>query len=184
MILGFSTRFPKNKGALTGKKTSFPEKIWYSITSEVGIDDDEYEKWHGEEGILHLNMGNNFNDSLFSSLNPKHHTIRKDPKNRWVEGKDIHFNIDVRKKSQFQFAPVINVKSTQKIEIKVVDDAPAVAYTRNGKTLGVFVDGRRLKIYEIDQLATNDGFDNTLDFFEWFNEDFTGKIIHWTELKY
>lgn len=34
------------------------------------------------------------------------------------------------------------------------------------------------------QLAQNDGFDTIEEFFEYFNEDFTGKIIHWTGLRY
>ena len=34
------------------------------------------------------------------------------------------------------------------------------------------------------QLAINDGFESLKHFFEYFNEDFEGKIIHWTDLKY
>ena len=33
-------------------------------------------------------------------------------------------------------------------------------------------------------LARNDGFDSIQAFFEWFKEDFEGKIIHWTDLRY
>lgn len=28
------------------------------------------------------------------------------------------------------------------------------------------------------------GFDSVKDFFRYFNKDFKGKIIHWTDLKY
>jgi len=33
-------------------------------------------------------------------------------------------------------------------------------------------------------LARNDGFESVDDFFKWFNADFQGKIIHWTDFKY
>lgn len=36
----------------------------------------------------------------------------------------------------------------------------------------------------IEKIAINDGFDSVDDFFSWFKDDFTGKIIHWTNLKY
>jgi hypothetical protein len=36
----------------------------------------------------------------------------------------------------------------------------------------------------VEVLARNDGFATVKDFFEWFSEDYTGKIIHWTELRY
>ena len=41
--------------------------------------------------------------------------------------------------------------------------------------------------YGLDQmetLAIADGFDSIEDFFKYFTNDFTGKIIHWTDLKY
>lgn len=34
------------------------------------------------------------------------------------------------------------------------------------------------------KLAINDGFESIDDFFNYFNEDTTGKIIHWTDLEY
>ena len=33
-------------------------------------------------------------------------------------------------------------------------------------------------------LVQNDGFASISDFFKFFNKDYTGKIIHWTDLKY
>lgn len=36
----------------------------------------------------------------------------------------------------------------------------------------------------VEVLAKNDGFSGVKEFFEWFSEDFKGKIIHWTDLKY
>lgn len=37
---------------------------------------------------------------------------------------------------------------------------------------------------KIKELAINDGFDTIDQFFSWFGWDFTGYIIHWTDLKY
>ena len=34
------------------------------------------------------------------------------------------------------------------------------------------------------ELAKNDGFESVEDFFAYFNKDFKGKIIHWTDLQY
>ena len=48
----------------------------------------------------------------------------------------------------------------------------------------IYVDGRKLEPEETFRLMTNDGFDSPEDFFEWFDEDFEGKIIHWTHFKY
>lgn len=36
----------------------------------------------------------------------------------------------------------------------------------------------------IRHLATNDGFDSVSDFLTYFNDHFTGQIVHWTNLKY
>ena len=33
-------------------------------------------------------------------------------------------------------------------------------------------------------LVQNDGFASISDFLKFFNKDYTGKIIHWTDLKY
>jgi len=41
-----------------------------------------------------------------------------------------------------------------------------------------------MSLWEIERLAENDGFNTASDFLEWFDHDFTGKIIHWTDYKY
>lgn len=48
----------------------------------------------------------------------------------------------------------------------------------------IYVDNKLLKISEMIKLAHNDGFDLLYQFIEWFNKDFEGKIIHWTNFKY
>ena len=123
---------------------------------------------------------------------PKLHTIREDKNNRWKAGNLIHPVVKNRTPQRFQFMPTINCVSTQKIEIK---------YTRSGENseTRVLVDGKYFyfrsvnknnellsssNIFEMQKLAINDGFRNIDDFFEYFKTDFTGKIIHWTDLKY
>ena len=83
-----------------------------------------------------------------------------------------------RTKNRFQFAPVLECKAVQEIQI-VYDLQEECDYARS-----VYVDGDELYEKEIEKLALNDGFDSIPHFFQWFNDDFKGKIIHWTELKY
>jgi len=33
-------------------------------------------------------------------------------------------------------------------------------------------------------LSANDGFDSVEQFFQWFDKDFKGKLIHWTDYEY
>jgi hypothetical protein len=94
---------------------------------------------------------------------------------------EIHFYVGSRTKNAFQFAPEVECKSVQKIEIK---------YTYPQSKIGTFecihvlVDDRVLSYDEIEILAKNDGFDSFGHFCKWFNVDFKGKIIHWTDLRY
>lgn len=121
--------------------------------------------------------------------NSKIHTIRQDVKKRWKVGMKIHFVINNRTKNRFQFAPVLEVKKIQEIEIKYVESKH---YKIN---IGVFVDGQMIgnafgndEIESYDNtlltLALNDGFKDVQSFFDWFKEDFTGRLIHWTDLSY
>lgn len=101
----------------------------------------------------------------------KTHTIREDKNNRWQAGVKIDFFINPRTKNMFRFAPVLPVVSIQFISIK-----PAIKE--------VCIDGHYLSSSEKVQVAQNDGFDTIEDFFAYFNTDFVGKIIHWTDLRY
>ncbi|MFY0714108.1 hypothetical protein J1D01_10555 [Seonamhaeicola sp. NFXS20] len=165
MTLGFSQY-------INGKSTYFPEKIWAGIKDhEVSVELSNY-----------LNSPYSTGKSILD-VKPKYHTIREDKNNRWQPGKQIHFVINNRTKNRLQFAPIIKVKSIQKIVIK--PDCRFVEY--EGTELiqsPVIVDNRSLKASEIKTLAINDGFDSVDDFFTWFNKGFTGKIIHWTNLNY
>lgn len=85
-----------------------------------------------------------------------------------------------------RFAPRVPVVTVQKIDINWCDNP----YNDNLNPV-VWIDD--LIFYDKEfstgedkmrQLAQNDGFETTEDFFAYFNEDFTGKIIHWTDKKY
>ncbi|MCZ2414657.1 MAG: hypothetical protein LC136_10430 [Burkholderiales bacterium] len=120
----------------------------------------------------------------------KIHTIRIDAHDRWKPDMKIHFATGVRTKKYRQFKSG-ECKSTQLIEIK----------HRGGKYMmldfdnetGVWIDGElKFTITGIihngtgfmNTLAKNDGFKDYNEFFKWFNKDFKGKIIHWTNYRY
>lgn len=169
MTLSFSTQ-------INGEPNFFIEKIWCGLLKNETVDELEYpnhicnfsdrfgRKWDGIENDLPIICA------------PKIHTIRADKKDRWKVGNKIHFVINNRTKNRFQFAPVIPVKSIQKIEI--------VYWMGCGDYPAVVIDGQSLKNSDVETLAKNDGFDSVEDFFSWFNSDFKGKIIHWTDYSY
>lgn len=108
----------------------------------------------------------------------KIHTIRKQT-TRWKPGKKIHFAIGIRTKDYKCFKEGV-CKSVQDIEIRYVNpdsDYPAV-----------WIDGKEHRVFHrpcvLLQLAMNDGFKNLEDFFTWFDADFSGILIHWTNRKY
>lgn len=105
----------------------------------------------------------------------KIHTIREDKNERWHTGKLIHFATGVRTKEYDNFLKD-TCKSVQEIEID---------YTRT--LLGeptIKIDGKELVHTDVVKLFLNDGFESMEDFLKWFNKDFKGKIIHWTNFKY
>ena len=180
MILPFSTQ-------LNGKPTYFVEKIWDGLLRHVVKRDFEY--------IAHLNSHENQFGKHWDYLpeekgrmtNPKIHTIREDKKERWKPGTKIDFFINCRKKNMFRFAPVLPVVSVQKVEIVWVElfgKKVAHVFIEDNFFAKVKFDGDLIVKGDMLQLALNDGFDSIEDFFAYFNEDFTGKLIHWTDLKY
>ena len=61
----------------------------------------------------------------------------------------------------------------QKISIKFINEK-----------LTVKIDGGILNPREIETLAINDGFENSEEFFCFFNKDYQGEILHFTKLRY
>lgn len=161
MNLGFTQ-------VINGKPNHFINKIWLGISINKLTTISEYQN----SRMAHYDkFGKDWANS--NSDKPKIHTIRIDEKNNWKSGKNIHFIINNRTKNRFQFAPVLKCKSVQEIIISHTD---SLKY--------VHINGNCLTESEVEILAINDGFDSLVDFFQYFNKDFKGKIIHWTDVKY
>ena len=170
MILPFSTQ-------MNGKPTYFVEKIWQSLNHFQLVNVEEFFKFLDQlepKKMIDLK----YLDNQFGHKDKgKCHTIREDKNDRWQPGTKIDFFINCRQKDMFRFAPRIPVVSTQTIEI-IADNFEFM------NDYQIKIDGKLLSFDEQLELALNDGFDCLLHFFLYFNTDFTGKLIHWTDLKY
>jgi uncharacterized protein YqfB (UPF0267 family) len=120
----------------------------------------------------------------------KKQTIREDKTNRWKVGNCIHFATGVRTKNYKQFASgtVANIKCIL-IQYFELNSTHAANHVNNpylikhkNKSVRVWIGSKILTQDEITKLATDDGFDTTKDFFNWFDKDFEGKIIVWQYL--
>lgn len=165
MILPFSTK-------INGKANYFVEKIHKGITENFMLSPINPE----------IHYTSDYNFVAKSKLSAKYHTIRTDKRDFWRIGRKIDFFINCRQKNMFRFAPVLRVVSTQKIEIKwhVTENKKPYWY----KNATISVDDFYLNAEQVIKLSVNDGFDSVEDFFKYFDKDFIGKIIHWTDLKY
>jgi len=105
----------------------------------------------------------------------KKHTIREDKNDLWRKGNTMHMATGVRSAKYNEFHRE-KCKNVQSIIIKKISSTPRV--------YSIHVDGRELSLFDTKCLAMNDGFKDLDDFFEWFDKDFRGKILHWTDLKY
>lgn len=121
----------------------------------------------------------------FNGHNPKIHTIRHG--NRFKPGDVLHMATGVRTKKYDQFNKGIpgleKVVSVQ--EIRIFSDIKEVWVEVNVTDQNVFyASHRKITDVEIDELAANDGFDSTEDFWRWFTTDLSGQLIHWTNKIY
>ena len=125
-------------------------------------------------------------------LGTKKHSLRIDENNRWRAGMKIQHAHGVRTKRYMMFLKG-ECKSTQQIKIErhdgiLNDDYYVYRVVIKGiqfvMGFKVTVDDKVLIRETVDLLAANDGFDSTIDFFDWFWDGFEGKIIHFTDLKY
>jgi hypothetical protein len=106
----------------------------------------------------------------------KIHSMRADTVNRWHAGRAITMVYRGKNYRIEEYIKVCVCISTQQVVIK---------YAKPNLLPDVYVDGRLLELDEVHTLAINDGFkDGINDFFNWFNKDWQGKLIHWTDLKY
>ncbi len=171
MILPFSTK-------MNDKPTYFVEKIWQSLNHFQLVNVEEFFKFSDQLETKKM-IDIKYLDNQFGHKDKgKCHTIREDKNDRWKAGNKIDFFINCRQPDMFRFAPVLPVVSTQKVEI-IYDKI-------FGKNIypDIRIDNTRLHPEKFETLAQNDGFDTIEDFFAYFNEDFKGKIIHWTDLRY
>ena len=125
-----------------------------------------------------IGFNEQFPDKILAGT--KKHTIRVDQHDRWHAGMKMHMAVGVRTKSYLCFK-LDTCKSTQIIDID---------YYLGMKYPMVVIDGCHFynPYLNIDkgmlELSQNDGFESIEAFFEWFNKDFIGKLIHWTDLRY
>mgnify|MGYP001053219197 CR=1 FL=1 len=179
--IGFSTKFP------WGEETHFVPKIWKGLT-EYKIHDKLDIFLNGLEQYVIKNNLPDMDKIISKSLDdvfPKIHTIREDKADLWKPGRKIHPVVFNRTKDRFQFAPVLECKSVQKIEIRYIPEMPWLGCIKiNGIFKSVFNSNFSDDKDFLNQLALNDGFNSIEDFFRFFNKNFTGKIIHFTNFEY
>lgn len=113
----------------------------------------------------------------------KIHTMREDTHNRWHPGRDIQMATGVRTKNYNCFNNKDKCISTQKVQIiheRIFDTGDMVGRIFNT----ILVDDRALSQSEKRLLALQDGFDSYEAFIAFFDRDWEGKLIHWTNFKY
>ncbi len=158
-----------------GSPTYVIEKIWEGIFPQIeGNKSEQYLEY--QESFLHrfLKYWDGTGDCWHEPVNPKYHAIRYERWNYWMPGKLIHFLINNRKPTRFQFAPVVPCVSLQKI---------AILKYQSGLRQ-VKIDGRLLEDYEVERLAKYEGYDSKEQLLSQYKRCFYGIIIHWTALKY
>ena len=112
----------------------------------------------------------------------KIHTIREDKGNRWQSGRAIHHWMHNPRNVQKNPYPFCMDKNPVCIGVQSIDIEPLIEMVRINYPDG---NSRFLEDQEIDLLALNDGLINRRIFFKWFGKSsFSGKIIHWTDLRY
>lgn len=180
MVLGFKEYFDKKKT----KPTYFREKI---LAGAGIIPQDVSRMPKNSEGISQ--------GILYLIEHPKIHTMREG--HRWKAGDIMHMAYGHRTKNYQQFNKGIpelqRVKSVQKIKITWLWNNPEfethISWPRQivdgvEYVPVVHIDKRLCSFEDVQQLSENDGFYSMWQFFAWFNRDFSGQLIHFTEKKY
>jgi len=170
MNLSFKTKWPN------GTPTYFVEKIWAGLINDGASINDLALQKIAAPGNLHKCLPSIYAVNIYPL---KIHTVREDKTGRWKAGNKIHFFINPRTKDMYRFAPVIPCISTQDIFMTNTCDGFEVS-----------VDKSYLYYNEIEMLAALDGFDSSAEFYNYFfpknckHDEWSGKIIHWTNFKY
>jgi len=184
MNLGFSTKWPD------GTLTNFPVLILHGLMLHATE--------RKELSILDFFMRQLLALQDYQAIvgpstgHPKLHTIRKG--NRWKAGNQIDFWINQRSEDMTRIAPRVPVTSVQGLEIRYSEPIYTgpntyveIKISIDGEHYGTIVNnGGKVTVMtnRVNALILNDGFPNAKDFLNWFSEDFTGQIIHWTLLNY
>lgn len=108
----------------------------------------------------------------------KIHTIRKDKDRTWSQGKLIEFTND----NNSDIFGALQCTGCQSIFITY----------EYGRYFTISIDGREIDISEHEELAENSGFDSYNQFYDWFmpkiqrhpDQQYSGRIIHWTNKRY
>lgn len=200
MILGFMQKFPwtENKQPVP---TNFREKILLGVDRYVIQDDTT-----GIQTVSGKSWKAKYVGQI-AGIKPKLHTMRLDPHNRWKAGRKIemvyrgagykildHFNKGIPELEEcvsvqdirINFGPPDNHTNTayelsRLCKISIGDGLFWIGYVlKNGENVCALRTDRE----KIEMLAHNDGFANSNDFFRWFKKDWSGFILHWTDLRY
>ncbi len=156
MVLGFSKQLKFKGGRIWA--TRFKEKVLTCLSI-----------------LYQQESGNYFTRKL--------HSIREDKKDRWKLGMKIHFVYGNRTKHRECWF-LWHVFGIEYISIVHPPCCGMEIYVHDKPAPGDSDEITKLNSQDIERLALNDGFDSLEDFKEYFKDDFHGKLIHWTELKY
>lgn len=164
MTLGFKQKFP------WGEPTNFREKILAGVgRKEVTVSTSLH------TSIPQFHTGYEITESSFK---PKIHTFRSDPTNRWKAGRKIEM---VYRGAGYKILDHFN-KGIPELEKCV--SVQSIVITNHPSWLDIVIDDKPMKEDVINQIVQNDGFDSFDSFCKWFKKDFSGKIIHFTDLRY
>lgn len=116
----------------------------------------------------------------------KKHTVREDKHNRWRAGLTMHMATGIRSKYYNCFNQT-HCTGTQPITMHMEKDDDGGL-----SVLVIKVNGKRLDDTTINSFVVADGFKDLHDFKKWWLPElavrpaytYTGKIIHWTDLRY
>ena len=160
---------------VNGQPNYFIEKIWKGLLQGSG---DLEETYYSYQRRYIQKFGKSWDGHSFNEfLEPKFHTIRRDIDNEWAAGMDIDLVVNINTPEEFQFAPTLRCQSVQRIQID---------YSRllNPHGPSMFIDYQLVDNQTLVKMVRNDGFPTVFDFFNYFDEEFNGSLVHWTPLSY
>ncbi|MGC3945328.1 MAG: hypothetical protein QM762_12580 [Chryseolinea sp.] len=171
MTLGYKSKFTD------GTQTYFKEKLLIAAAQGLMID----------VNMPYIKMPLTLAVLGITSIKPKIHSIRDDEKDRWRGNMLVHHVYGNRTAARDNFL-ISRAVSTQRIQImdtKKISLDEKGNDTSFGRMRTILIDGKFLRPTEkLEQLAINDGFNSLEHFFTWFPSNYSGKIIHFTKLRY